>query len=81
MVTSLMGLAMQMAFSLLGRDPDISNRNHVFATIESCHFGGCVPKTLSGVMTWWNSLSRRNDRAALFLSGRLGLAIQVEVAA
>jgi hypothetical protein len=35
----------------------------------------CVPKTLSGLMTWWNRLSWRNDRAALFLSGRLGLTI------
>jgi len=35
----------------------------------------CVPKTLSELMTWWNRLSWRNDRAALFLSGRLGLTI------
>jgi hypothetical protein len=35
----------------------------------------CVPKTLSEFMTWWNCLSWRNDRAALFLSGRLGLTI------
>jgi len=35
----------------------------------------CVPKTLSGLMTSWNRLSWRNDRAALFLSGRLGLTI------
>ncbi|MDB5610355.1 MAG: Bcr/CflA family drug resistance efflux transporter, partial [Bradyrhizobium sp.] len=31
-------------------------------------------------MTRWNCLSWRNDRAALFRSGRPGLAIQVEVA-
>ena len=37
----------------------------------------CVPKTLSELMTWWNRLSWRNDRAALFLSGRLGLTIYV----
>jgi hypothetical protein len=41
----------------------------------------CVPKTLSELMTRWNRLSWRNDRAALFRSGRPGLAIQVEVAA
>jgi hypothetical protein len=35
----------------------------------------CVPKTLSELMTWWNRLSWRNDRAALFPSGRLGLTI------
>jgi hypothetical protein len=35
----------------------------------------CVPKTLSELMTWWNRLSWRNDRAALFLSGRPGLTI------
>ena len=35
----------------------------------------CVPKTLSELMTWWNRLTWRNDRAALFLSGRLGLTI------
>jgi hypothetical protein len=45
------------------------------------HSSLCVPKTLSELMTWWNRLSWRNDRAALFLSGRPGLAIQVEVAA
>jgi hypothetical protein len=37
--------------------------------------GLCVPKTLSELMTWWNRLSWRNDRVALFLSGRLGLTI------
>jgi len=41
----------------------------------------CVPKTLSELMTRWNRLSWRNDRAVLFRSGRPGLAIQVEVAA
>ena len=41
----------------------------------------CVPKTSSELMAWWNRLSWRNDRAALFISGRLGLTIQVEVAA
>jgi len=41
----------------------------------------CVPKTLSELMTRWNRISWRNDRAALFRSGRPGLAIQVEVAA
>jgi hypothetical protein len=41
----------------------------------------CVPKTLSELMTWWNRLSWRNDRVALFRSGHPGLAIQVEVAA
>src|SRR5580692_9243221 len=35
----------------------------------------CVPKTLSELMTWWNRLNWRNDRAALFLSCRLGLTI------
>jgi uncharacterized membrane protein len=34
-----------------------------------------VPKTLSELMTWWNRLNWRNDRAALFLSCRLGLTI------
>jgi hypothetical protein len=38
----------------------------------------CVPKTLSVLMEQWNHLSWRNDRAALFRSGRHGLAIQVE---
>jgi hypothetical protein len=28
----------------------------------------CVPKTLSELMTWWNRLSWRNDRAVLFRS-------------
>jgi len=41
----------------------------------------CVPKTLSELMTRWNRLSWRNDRAALFRSGHPSLAIQVEVAA
>jgi hypothetical protein len=41
----------------------------------------CVPKTLSELMRRWNRLSWRNDRAALFRSGRPGLAIQVEGAA
>jgi hypothetical protein len=41
----------------------------------------CVPKTLFELMTRWNRLSWRNDRFALFRSGRPGLAIQVEVAA
>jgi hypothetical protein len=41
----------------------------------------CVPKTLSVLMTRWNRLSWRNDRAALFRSGRAGLAVQVEGAA
>jgi len=41
----------------------------------------CVPKTLFELMPSWNRLSWRNDRAALFRSGRPGLAIQVEVAA
>ena len=41
----------------------------------------CVPKTLSELMEQWNLVSWRNDRAALFRSGRPGLAIQVEVAA
>jgi hypothetical protein len=41
----------------------------------------CVPKTLSELMEQWNRLSWRNDQAALFRSGRPGLAIQVEVAA
>jgi hypothetical protein len=41
----------------------------------------CVPKTLSELMPGWNRLSWRNDGAALFRSGRPGLAIQVEVAA
>jgi hypothetical protein len=40
-----------------------------------------IPKTLSVLMTPRNHLSWRNDRAALFRSGRPGLAIQVEVAA
>src|ERR1700675_1406292 len=30
----------------------------------------CVPKTLSELMTGWNRLSWRNNRAALFRSGR-----------
>jgi hypothetical protein len=38
----------------------------------------CVPKTLSELMTRWNRLSWRNDRAVLFRPGRPGLAIQVE---
>ena len=41
----------------------------------------CVPKTLSELMPGWNRLSWRNDGAALFRSGRSGLAIHVEVAA
>jgi hypothetical protein len=41
----------------------------------------CVPKTLSELMPGWNRLSWRNDGAALFRSGRPGLAIQVKVAA
>jgi hypothetical protein len=41
----------------------------------------CVPKTSSELMRCWNRLSWRNDRAAMFRSGRPGLAIQVEVAA
>jgi hypothetical protein len=41
----------------------------------------CVPKTLSELMTLWIHLSWRNDRATPLRSGRLGLAIQVEVAA
>jgi hypothetical protein len=41
----------------------------------------CVPKTLSELMTRWNRLSWRNDRAVVFRSGRPGLAIQIEVAA
>jgi hypothetical protein len=41
----------------------------------------CIPKTLSVLLTWWNRLSWRNDRAALFRSCRPGLAIQVEGAA
>src|ERR1700676_349873 len=41
----------------------------------------CVPKTLSELMTRWNRLSWRNDRAALFRANRPGLAIQVEIAA
>ena len=41
----------------------------------------CVPKTLFELMPRWNRLSWRNDRAALFRSGRPGLAIQVEGAA
>jgi hypothetical protein len=46
-----------------------------------CISGLCVPKTLSVLMERWNHLSWRNDRAALFRSGRPDLAIQVEVAA
>jgi hypothetical protein len=38
----------------------------------------CISKSLSGLMTWWNRLSWRNDRAALFHSCRPGLGIQVE---
>jgi hypothetical protein len=41
----------------------------------------CVPKTISELMTRWNHLSCRDDRALLFRSGRLGVAIQVEVTA
>jgi hypothetical protein len=41
----------------------------------------CVPKTLSELMEQWNRLSWRNDQAALFRFGCLGLAIQVEVTA
>jgi hypothetical protein len=41
----------------------------------------CVPKTSSELMTCWNRLSWRNDRAVMFRSERPGLAIQVEVAA
>jgi hypothetical protein len=40
-----------------------------------------VPKTLSELMTWWNRLSWRNDRALVFRPDHAGLAIQVEVAA
>jgi hypothetical protein len=40
-----------------------------------------VPKTLSELMTRRNRLGCRNDRDTLFRLGRLGLAIQVEVAA
>ena len=50
-------------------------------TIHSRCYILYVPKTLSGLMTPWNHLSWRNDRAILFRSGRPGLAIQVEVAA
>jgi bifunctional non-homologous end joining protein LigD len=38
----------------------------------------CVPKTLSELMTWWNRLSWRNDRAALFPSGRPGSKLRLE---
>jgi hypothetical protein len=50
-------------------------RAKVLAKPIMMEFDLCVPKTLSGLMTWWNRLSWRNDRAALFLSGRLGLTI------
>ena len=53
--------------------------------VQAAHFDRerplCVPKTLFELMTRWNRLSWRNDRFALFRSGRPGLAIQVEVAA
>ena len=39
----------------------------------------CVPKTSSELMRRWNRLSWRSDWAALFRSGRRGLAFQVEV--
>ena len=38
-------------------------------------------ENLSVLMEQWNRLNWRNDRAALFRSGRHGLAIQVEIAA
>ena len=38
-------------------------------------------ENVSELMTSWNRLSWRNDRAALFRSGRPSLAIQVELAA
>jgi hypothetical protein len=39
----------------------------------------CVAKTLSELKPRWNRLSWPNDRAALFRSGRPGLAIQVKL--
>src|ERR1700720_4436831 len=69
---------------------DSTDRNHSFtpdprwaspSLRPGLGFRLCVPKTLSELMTWWNRLSWRNDRAVLFRSGRPGLAIQVEVAA
>jgi hypothetical protein len=57
----------------LGYAPRMSRG--ITARLSSGLLRVCVPKTLSGLMTWWNRLSWRNDRAALFLSGRLGLTI------
>jgi SRSO17 transposase len=45
------------------------------------HFEVCVPKTPSALIRRRNRLCWRNDRAALFRSGRPDLAVQVEVAA
>jgi hypothetical protein len=47
---------------------------------DNCEPGLCVPKTSSELMMRRNRLSWWNDRAALFRSGRPGLAIQVELA-
>jgi hypothetical protein len=82
--------AVWWAASQIGIHPDIQRQieyniehNKVESTevIRKAWRYLCVPKTLSELMTRWNRLSWRNDRAALFRSGRLGLAIQVEVAA
>jgi hypothetical protein len=50
-------------------------------TLEGKIKDGKQPKTLSELMTSSNRQSWRNDRAALFRSGRPGLAVQVDVAA
>jgi hypothetical protein len=50
--------------------------------LASLQLRPCVyRKPLSELKPRWNRLSWPNDRAALFRSGRPGLAIQVEVAA
>jgi hypothetical protein len=41
----------------------------------------CTENPHPGVKLRWNRLNWRDDRAALFRSGRPGLAIQVEVTA
>ena len=40
-------------------------------------WGLCVPKTLSKLMSRWNRLSLRDDRASLFRADHPNLAIQV----
>ncbi len=65
------------------RKPELDAQTHDFEYLgERIGFLPLyVPKTLSELMERWNRPNWRNDRAALFHSGRPGFAIQVEVAA